>query len=64
MTELEKQLADGLLKLSGQYEQDMKRLEAQNLALRQQVSTLAGQVQALTKQVLALNAKLTELAES
>ena len=42
MTELEKQLADGLMKLSGQYEQDMKRLEAQNLALRQQVSTLAG----------------------
>lgn len=64
MTELEKQLADGLMKLSGQYEQDMKRLEAQNLALRQQVSTLAGQVQSLTKQVLALNAKLTELAES
>ena len=64
MTELEKQLADGLQRLSAQYEQDMKRLEAQNLALRQQVSTLAGQVQALTKQVLALNGKLTELAES
>lgn len=64
MTGLEKQLADGLMKLSGQYEQDMKRLEAQNLALRQQVSTLAGQVSSLTKQVLALNAKLTELAES
>lgn len=64
MTELEKQLADGLMKLSGQYEQDIKRLEAQNLALRQQVSTLAGQVQALTKQVLALNGTLAELAES
>ena len=64
MTELEKQLADGLQKLAAQYEQDMKRLAAQNSALQQQVQTLAGQVQTLTKALGSLNAKLTELAES
>jgi len=56
MTELEKQLADGLKKLAEQYWQDMKRLEAQNLHLLRQVQTLAGQVQ-------SLNNKLNELAE-
>ncbi len=64
MTELEKQLADGLQRLSAQYEQDMKRLEAQNSHLQRQVQTLAGQVSSLPQALGSLNAKLTELAES
>ena len=45
MSELEKQLLMALRRLSEQYEEDMKRLEAQNLRLQQQVQTLAEQVQ-------------------
>jgi chromosome segregation ATPase len=63
MTELEKQLAYGLRKLAEQYEQDMKRLETQNLQLQQQVLGLSGKVQDLSKFLHRLNDRLTELSE-
>lgn len=48
MTELETQLLDGFERLSRQYSEDMKRLEAQNLRLQQQVLGLSKQVSELT----------------
>ena len=63
MTELEKQLAYGLKKLAEQYEQDMKRLETQNLQLLQQVLDLSGRVHDLSTFLLRLNDRLTELSE-
>ena len=44
MSELEQQLLTALRRLSEQYETDMKRLEAQNSRLQQQVQSLAEQV--------------------
>lgn len=70
MTELEQQLSDGLRKLAAQYEQDMQRLAAQNLQLREQVQSLAAQAQTLAGQVQTLagflaktSTRLTELLE-
>lgn len=63
MTELEKQLAYGLKKLAEQYEQDMQRLEAQNVQLQRQVQDLSGKVHDLSTFLLRLNDRLTELSE-
>lgn len=60
MTELEKHLLAGLKKLSEQYAQDMKQLEAQNLRLQQQVQILSEQVQRLSKQQQQVIAALNE----
>lgn len=71
MTELERQLADGLAKLSKQYEQDMLRLSNQNSDLQRQVLECNRQInnctsalRVLNEQTLALHAMLRELAES
>jgi uncharacterized protein involved in exopolysaccharide biosynthesis len=64
MTELERQLADGLTQLARQYERDMQRLEAQNLQLQRQVQDLSDKVERLTGFLQGLNGKLTELSES
>jgi phage shock protein A len=64
MTELERHLTDGLKNLAKQYAQDMQRLEGQNSALQQQVQTLAGQLQGLSKVLDSLNLRLTELVGS
>jgi uncharacterized protein involved in exopolysaccharide biosynthesis len=64
MTELERQLADGLKQLAQQYERDMKRLEAQNMQLQRQVLDLGDKVERLTGFLQGLNDKLTELSES
>lgn len=63
MTELEQHLMTALDRLSAQYRADMLRLQEGILPLQQQVQTLAGQVQDLTKALGALDAKLTELAD-
>lgn len=64
MTELEKQLADGLTQLARQYERDMQRLEAQNMQLQRQVLDLSDKVGRLTGFLQGLNDKLNELSGS
>lgn len=50
MTELETQLADGLKRLSAQYEREQKQQRERIEHLQQQVQTLSAQVERLSEQ--------------